>query len=109
MISYFLSNISAENYRNRIVIVYVKIIASRKWDVFETRCIKRLAGRRRNEPRVIDDLLFFVRRRDFGITMTMEPRCQHAAHCVEHSLSPVAKAPAFLSKADRKCPGPVSD
>ena len=32
MISYFLSNISAKNYRNRIV--YVKIIASRKWDVF---------------------------------------------------------------------------
>jgi len=32
MISYFLSNISAKNYRNRIV--YVKIIASRRWEVF---------------------------------------------------------------------------
>jgi len=31
-ISYFLSNISAENYHNRIV--YVKIIASHGWDVF---------------------------------------------------------------------------
>jgi len=32
LISYFLSNTSAKNYRNRIV--YVKIIASRMWDVF---------------------------------------------------------------------------
>jgi len=32
MIPYFLSNISAKNYRNRIV--YVKITASRRWDVF---------------------------------------------------------------------------
>ena len=32
MISYFLGNTSAKNYRNRIV--YVKIIASRRWDVF---------------------------------------------------------------------------
>jgi len=31
-ISYFLSNMSAKNYRNRIV--YVKIIASERWDVF---------------------------------------------------------------------------
>ena len=32
VILYFLSNISANNYRNRIV--YVKIIATRRWDVF---------------------------------------------------------------------------
>jgi len=36
MISYFLSNISAKNYRNRME--YVKIMASRRWDVFETLC-----------------------------------------------------------------------
>ena len=36
LIPYFLSNTSAKNYRNRIV--YVKIIASQRWDVFETRC-----------------------------------------------------------------------
>jgi len=40
LISYFLSNTSAKNYRNRIV--DVKIIASRRWDVFETRCISAL-------------------------------------------------------------------
>ena len=32
LISHFLSNTSAKNYRNRIV--YVKIIASGRWDVF---------------------------------------------------------------------------
>ena len=32
LISNFLSNSSAKNYHNRIV--YVKIIASQKWDVF---------------------------------------------------------------------------
>jgi len=32
MILHFPSNISAKNYRNRIV--YVNIIASRRWDVF---------------------------------------------------------------------------
>jgi len=32
MIPYFLGNISAKTYRNRIV--YAKIIASRRWDVF---------------------------------------------------------------------------
>jgi len=32
MISYFLSNTSAKNFRN--LIVYVKIIASQRWDVF---------------------------------------------------------------------------
>jgi len=32
LISYFLSNTSAKNYRNRIVCV--KIIASQRWDVF---------------------------------------------------------------------------
>ena len=36
LISYFLSNDSAKNYRNRIV--HVKIIASKRWDVFETQC-----------------------------------------------------------------------
>jgi len=34
MIPYFLSNISAEKCRNQIVCV--KLIASRRWDVFET-------------------------------------------------------------------------
>ena len=38
LISYFLSNTSATNYRNRVV--YVKIIASQRWDVFETQCTK---------------------------------------------------------------------
>ena len=38
LISYFLSKTSAKNYRNRIV--YVKIIACQRWDVFlETQCI----------------------------------------------------------------------
>ena len=37
LIAHFLSNTSAQNYRNRIVCV--KIIASRKWDVFETQCV----------------------------------------------------------------------
>jgi len=37
MISYLLGNTSAKNYCNRIV--YVKIMASRRWEVFETRCI----------------------------------------------------------------------
>ena len=37
LISYFLSNTSAKNYRNRIV--YVKIRASQRWNIFETRCI----------------------------------------------------------------------
>jgi len=32
LISYFLSNTSVKHYRNRVV--YVKIIASRRWDVF---------------------------------------------------------------------------
>ena len=32
LISYFLSNAFAKNYRNRIV--YVKMIASQMWDVF---------------------------------------------------------------------------
>jgi len=37
MIPYFLGNISAKNYRNRIV--HAKIIASHRWDVFyETWC-----------------------------------------------------------------------
>jgi len=34
LISYFLSNTSAKNYRNRIMCV--KIIASQTWDIFET-------------------------------------------------------------------------
>ena len=33
-ISYFLSNSSAKSYRSRVV--YVKIIASQRWGVFET-------------------------------------------------------------------------
>jgi len=37
LISYVLSNTSAKNYRNRIV--YVKIIASQRLDIFETQCI----------------------------------------------------------------------
>jgi len=36
LISYFLTNTSAKNYRNRIV--YIKIIVSQRWDVFETQC-----------------------------------------------------------------------
>jgi len=36
LIAYFLGNISAKNCR--IWTVYVKIIASQRWDVFETRC-----------------------------------------------------------------------
>jgi len=36
LISYFLSNTSTKSYRNRIV--YLKIIASRRWDVFELQC-----------------------------------------------------------------------
>jgi len=36
LISYVLSNTSAKNYCNRIVCV--KIIASQRWDFFETRC-----------------------------------------------------------------------
>jgi len=35
--TYFLGNICAKNYHNRTV--YVKIIASQRWDVFETQCI----------------------------------------------------------------------
>jgi len=41
LISCFLSNTSAKNCRNRIV--YVKIIACQRWDVFETQCKKILA------------------------------------------------------------------
>jgi len=36
-IVWFLGNTSVKNYRNRMV--YVKIIASQRWDVFETQCI----------------------------------------------------------------------
>ena len=36
LIVYFLGNICAKNFRNRTV--RVKIIASQRWDVFETRC-----------------------------------------------------------------------
>jgi len=32
LISYFLSNTSAKNYHNRIM--YVKVVASQRWDVF---------------------------------------------------------------------------
>ena len=37
LIAYFIINICAKNYRNRTV--HINIIASQKWDVFETRCI----------------------------------------------------------------------
>ena len=37
LIAYFLSNISAKNCCNRTV--YVKIIASQRWDFFETQCM----------------------------------------------------------------------
>ena len=38
LIAYFLSNILAKNCCNRMV--YVKIIASQRWDVsFETECV----------------------------------------------------------------------
>jgi len=36
LISYFLSNTSAQKYCNQIM--YVKITATKRWDVFETRC-----------------------------------------------------------------------
>ena len=36
LIAYFLRNMCAKNYRNPTV--YVKIIASQRWDFFETRC-----------------------------------------------------------------------
>jgi len=36
LIAYFLRNICAKNCCNRTV--YVKIIASQRWDVFETQC-----------------------------------------------------------------------
>jgi len=38
LISYVLSNTSAKNYHNWIECV--KIIASQRWDVFETRCTR---------------------------------------------------------------------
>jgi len=37
IVSYFRSNTYAKNYRNRIV--YVKIIASQRWDVFLTHSL----------------------------------------------------------------------
>ena len=40
LISYFLSNTSAKNYRNRIV--YVKIIASQRWDVFLGHSVQQM-------------------------------------------------------------------
>ena len=36
LISYFLSNTSAKNYHHWFV--YVKIIASERWDIFQTQC-----------------------------------------------------------------------
>ena len=36
LISYFLSSTSATNYHTRVV--YVRIIASQRWDFFETQC-----------------------------------------------------------------------
>ena len=37
MIAYFIGNISTKKYQNPFM--YVKVIASQRWDVFETRCI----------------------------------------------------------------------
>jgi len=37
LIAYFISNISAKKYQN--LFTYVKVIASQRWDVFETRCM----------------------------------------------------------------------
>jgi len=42
LVAYFFGNIFAKNCCSRTV--YVKIIASQRWDVFETQCITRLAG-----------------------------------------------------------------
>jgi len=36
LIAYFISNISAKKYQNPFMCV--KVIASQRWDVFETRC-----------------------------------------------------------------------
>jgi len=47
LISYFLSNTSAKNYRNRIV--HVKTIASQMWDVFETKCSRTVYLRTANQ------------------------------------------------------------
>jgi len=37
LITYFIGNITAKKYQNPFM--YVKVIASQKWDVFETRWI----------------------------------------------------------------------
>jgi len=36
LITYFIGNISAKKYQNPFMCV--KVIASQRWDVFETRC-----------------------------------------------------------------------
>jgi len=38
LIVYFISNITAKNYQN--LFMCIKVIASQRWDFFETRCIK---------------------------------------------------------------------
>jgi len=38
LIAYFIGNISAKKYQNPFMCV--KVIASQRWDVFETRCRK---------------------------------------------------------------------
>ena len=43
LICYFLSNTSAKNYRNRIM--YVRIVASQRWYVFETQCTFDISSR----------------------------------------------------------------
>jgi len=50
LISYFLSNTFAKNYRNRIV--YVKITASQRWDVFKTHSVCAMRFRVKRFPTV---------------------------------------------------------
>jgi len=38
LIAYFISNISAKKYQNPLPRVKVNVIASQRWDVFETQC-----------------------------------------------------------------------
>ena len=50
LISCFLSNTFAKNYRNRIV--YVKITASQRWDVFKTHSVCAMRFRVKRFPTV---------------------------------------------------------
>jgi len=40
LVSYFIGNISAKKYQNAFTCA--EVIASRRWDVFDTRCINLL-------------------------------------------------------------------